>query len=203
MPVVLDGDSLTLEALVAVAQDGAVVALADDARGRVAASRALVDHHANGDAAVYGVNTGFGSLSDVRIARDQLGALQLNLIRSHAAGVGEPLDVPAVRATALLRAKEHLTRHAALHTLALSAGAEHAFVTNRAGWITADWDYKGMSPIGQDVSFRSYFKAGMRGTESIYGALSLSTGRRSQVTAAVGTSRLSSTRRRPRSAVIS
>jgi PAS domain S-box-containing protein len=94
------------------------------------------------------------------------------------AGLLDPTVRDAARETDLLRAKEHLTRHAALHTLALTAGAEHAFVTNRAGWITADWDYKGISPIGRDVSFRTYFKAAMRGTESIYGALSLSTGRR-------------------------
>lgn len=104
MSVELDGETLTLESLVAVAHDAAPVTLGDAARDRMSAARALVDHHADGDAAVYGVNTGFGSLSDVRIAREQLGALQLNLIRSHAAGVGEPLDVAAVRATALLRA---------------------------------------------------------------------------------------------------
>lgn len=121
MPVVLDGDSLTLDALVDVALDGAAVALDDAARGRVAASRALVDHHADGDAAVYGVNTGFGSLSDVRIARDQLGALQLNLIRSHAAGVGEPLDVAAVRATALLRANVLAKGHSGIRPSSVDA----------------------------------------------------------------------------------
>ena len=104
MVVALDGESLTLDEVVAVADDGAPVTLADTARARMADARALVDEQASGDAAVYGVNTGFGSLSDVRIPRAQLGALQLNLVRSHAAGVGDPLDVPAVRATALLRA---------------------------------------------------------------------------------------------------
>ena len=69
------------------------------------------------------------------------------------AGLIDPTVRDAARETDLARAKEHLTRHAALHTLALTAGAEHAFVTNRAGWITADWDYKGISPIGLDVSF--------------------------------------------------
>ncbi len=94
------------------------------------------------------------------------------------AGLIDPTVRDAARETDLARAKEHLTRHAALHTLALTASAEHAFVANRAGWITADWDYKGVSPIGLDVSFRNYFKAAMRGTENIYGAASLSTGRR-------------------------
>ena len=121
MPVVLDGDSLTLDDLIAVATDGAAVSLAPSAREAMAASRALVDHHAAGDAAVYGVNTGFGSLSDVRIPRDQLGALQLNLIRSHAAGVGEPLDVPAVRATALLRANVLAKGHSGIRPSSVDA----------------------------------------------------------------------------------
>ena len=57
-----------------------------------------------GDAPVYGINTGFGALAETAIPRDALGALQLNLLRSHAAGVGEPLPVRAVRATMALRA---------------------------------------------------------------------------------------------------
>ena len=102
--VLLDGSSLSLEALESVARGFATVGLTDLSRKRVRAARALVDHHAAGDAAVYGINTGFGSLAEVKIPRDQLAALQLNLIRSHAAGVGEPLDVPAVRALMALRA---------------------------------------------------------------------------------------------------
>lgn len=102
--ILLDGASLTLADLVAIAYDGVLVGLTDAARQRVRASRALVDARAAGDEPAYGINTGFGSLSDVRIPRDQLAALQLNLIRSHAAGVGEPLSVPVVRATMALRA---------------------------------------------------------------------------------------------------
>jgi histidine ammonia-lyase len=88
----------------AIAHEHARVGLTADARTRVRAARALVDAKATADEPAYGINTGFGSLSDVRIPRDQLSALQLNLIRSHAAGVGEPLPVPAVRATMALRA---------------------------------------------------------------------------------------------------
>src|SRR5262245_38481955 len=102
--VLLDGASLTLADLVAIAHDGAAVGLTDAAPHRVRAPRALVDARAAADEPAYGINTGFGSLSDVRIPRDQLAALQLNLIRSHAAGVGEPLSVPVVRATMALRA---------------------------------------------------------------------------------------------------
>jgi histidine ammonia-lyase len=102
--VVLDGSSLTLEALERVAREGAPVGLGDDAVTRVGAARAIVDRHASGDAAVYGINTGFGSLAEVKIPHDQLASLQLNLLRSHAAGVGEPLPVPVVRALMTLRA---------------------------------------------------------------------------------------------------
>jgi histidine ammonia-lyase len=100
----LDGSSLTIEQLVAIADRGEPVALADAARDRVRASRAVVDARARGDQPAYGINTGFGSFADVKIAPDALGALQLNLLRSHAAGLGEPLPARAVRATIALRA---------------------------------------------------------------------------------------------------
>jgi histidine ammonia-lyase len=100
----LDGTSLTLEQLDAIAGGQAEVSLAPSAVRRVNASRAVVDRTASGDAPVYGVNTGFGALAETAIPRDQLGALQLNLLRSHAAGVGEPLPVRAVRASMALRA---------------------------------------------------------------------------------------------------
>jgi histidine ammonia-lyase len=102
--VALDGSSLTLEALVAIARGGRRVTLAPEAIGRIDAARALVDARARGDAPAYGINTGFGSLADVRIPEHALAELQLNLVRSHAAGVGEPLAADAVRATMVLRA---------------------------------------------------------------------------------------------------
>ncbi len=112
MQVTLDGESLTLAQLAAVARDGARVALDDAARVRMAASRDWVARAADGalvDAAgaplpVYGVNTGYGSLARVRIPADQIGKLSINLVRSHAAGVGPSLPLPAVRAMMLLRA---------------------------------------------------------------------------------------------------
>jgi histidine ammonia-lyase len=103
MTILLDGSSLTLDRIVAIA-DGAEVALAPGAAARVDAARAAVDRMADGDAAVYGVNTGFGSLAEVRIPREALGELQVNLLRSHASGVGDPLPARAVRATIALRA---------------------------------------------------------------------------------------------------
>jgi histidine ammonia-lyase len=102
--IYLDGESLTLAQLLAIADRHEPVALADAARDRVRASRAVVERRAQGDEPAYGINTGFGSFADVRIAPDALETLQLNLLRSHAAGIGEPLPVRAVRATMALRA---------------------------------------------------------------------------------------------------
>ena len=100
----LDGASLTIDQLLTIAVDGEPVALTPAARARVAASRAVVERRARGDEPAYGINTGFGSFADVKIAPDALEALQLNLLRSHAAGVGKPLPRRAVRATMALRA---------------------------------------------------------------------------------------------------
>src|SRR5512146_1044312 len=102
--IALDGNSLTVEQVVAVADRFEPVELADGARRRVERARAVVDEMAGGDAAVYGINTGFGSFAEVRVPKESLDQLQLNLIRSHAAGVGHPLPVRAVRAMLLLRA---------------------------------------------------------------------------------------------------
>ncbi|HUF25008.1 MAG TPA: histidine ammonia-lyase [Vicinamibacterales bacterium] len=102
--ILLDGHSLTLDSLTAIAAGRATVGLADDAVARVRRARAIVDRHAAGTEAVYGINTGFGSLAEVAIPRDKLSALQINLLRSHASGVGEPLTVETVRATMALRA---------------------------------------------------------------------------------------------------
>jgi histidine ammonia-lyase len=101
--VVVDGRTLTLEAVERVAF-GARCALAPLARRRVSASRRAVERAVRGGRLVYGVNTGFGQLADVRIPADQLAELQVNLIRSHSAGTGAPLDERVVRAVLALRA---------------------------------------------------------------------------------------------------
>ncbi len=100
----LNGHALTLEQIAAVAIDGEHVAISPSASPRVAASRKLIEQIVDRDEVVYGVNTGFGKLSDVRIAHDDLRQLQLNLVRSHACGIGEPLSEPEVRAMIVLRA---------------------------------------------------------------------------------------------------
>src|SRR5438477_459373 len=103
-PITLDGHSLSIADVVAVARHAAPVAIAPQALVSVGASRRAVESAvARGDT-IYGVNTGFGKLAHVRIKPDQVRELQLNLIRSHASGVGEPLPVDAVRAMMLLRA---------------------------------------------------------------------------------------------------
>ena len=103
-PIQLDGHSLTIRDVVAVARHGAPVAIAPKALKAVAESRRTIEAAvARGDT-IYGVTTGFGRLAHVRIPPDQLRQLQRNLIRSHAAGVGEPLAEEAVRAMMLLRA---------------------------------------------------------------------------------------------------
>ena len=100
----LDGASLTLEALEQVALGQATPVLADPARIRLRAARTLVDRLAESKTPTYGVNTGFGTLAEIPIARGDLERLQRNLILSHAAGVGEPLPILEARALMLLRA---------------------------------------------------------------------------------------------------
>jgi histidine ammonia-lyase len=101
--VVLDGNSLSVDQVVAVA-NGARVALAGDAIRKMDSSRAHVDAIVGRAGAVYGINTGFGKFSDIVIPADRIRELQINLIRSHCAGVGEPLPEREVRAMMLLRA---------------------------------------------------------------------------------------------------
>ncbi|MDR7417329.1 MAG: histidine ammonia-lyase [Armatimonadota bacterium] len=99
----VDGRTLTLEAVEAVAH-GEAVALAPEARARVEASRAMVERVLRERRAVYGISTGVGELRTVSIPPDGAQALQRNIVRSHAAGVGDPLPEPAVRAMIVLRA---------------------------------------------------------------------------------------------------
>ena len=99
----LDGQSLSIEQVQAIAA-GARVGLAPAAVERMDASRAVIDHMAAGDTAVYAVNTGVGLLADVRIPRADLEQLQRNVVRSHAAGAGDPLPAPVVRAMMAIRA---------------------------------------------------------------------------------------------------
>jgi len=100
----LNGQTLTLAEIVTVAFGDAPVQISPSARPRILASRKVVEDIIARGTVVYGVSTGFGKLSDVRIRHDDLGELQLNLVRSHACGIGNPLSEPEVRAMMLLRA---------------------------------------------------------------------------------------------------
>jgi histidine ammonia-lyase len=100
----LSGKPLSLEDIATIAFGGEQVKIGASARPRILASRKVIDNIVARDAVVYGVNTGFGKLADVRIPHEELRALQLNLVRSHACGIGQPLSEPEARALMLLRA---------------------------------------------------------------------------------------------------
>ena len=100
----LNGEPLGLGEIVTVAVGGAKVAVAREAYPRMEASRRVVEELISRGETAYGINTGFGKLSDVKIAPDELEALQRNLVRSHACGLGEALPEDEVRAMLLLRA---------------------------------------------------------------------------------------------------
>ncbi|WP_232688277.1 histidine ammonia-lyase [Halobacterium zhouii] len=101
--VVVDGQTLTPEGVEAVARRDVPVEIAEDAREDVRRSRERVEDVLDSGEAVYGVNTGFGQLVDQQISREDLEALQTNLIRSHAAGQGRELEREEVRALVLTR----------------------------------------------------------------------------------------------------
>jgi histidine ammonia-lyase len=105
MAVTLRGAGLTEDQVVSVARHGEKVVLAAAARTRMERSRTRVERAATSRDPVYGVSTGFGALAGTRVAPLRQPELQLALIRSHAAGVGPPVDAEVVRATMLLRAR--------------------------------------------------------------------------------------------------
>ena len=100
----LNGQALTLPEIAAVTLGDATVEVSPSARPRLLASRKVIEDIIARDAVVYGVTTGFGKLSDVRVPHGELRELQLNLVRSHACGIGPPLSEAEARAMMLLRA---------------------------------------------------------------------------------------------------
>jgi len=103
--LILTGEALTIDDVVDVSGQQCRVELGPDVAARMAPSRRVVEDAVARDAVVYGVTTGFGALADTRIGHGDLARMQLALLRSHAAGVGEPLAPPFVRALLLLRAR--------------------------------------------------------------------------------------------------
>jgi len=104
MSIQLTGNDLTFDQLHRIALDHEPVSLSPAAAERMAASRAVVDKLVASGKTAYGINTGFGKLASVRISSEQVRQLQVNLVRSHACGVGEPLSKSETRALMLLRA---------------------------------------------------------------------------------------------------
>jgi|SRR5579884_573831 len=141
----LDGKHLSLESIRAVAEDSAAVHVTNEARARVAAARRLVDEKFGLGDAIYGVTTGFGRLANIPVAPEDAAQLQLNLVRSHAAGTGEPLAVEFVRAAGVLRVSSLSAGHSGIResTLDLLVGLLNRGVTPcvpRQGSVGASGD---------------------------------------------------------------
>jgi len=115
--VEIDGGPLRVEDVVAVAREGAPVRLTPRSVELMLRSRAVVEDAVREGRVEYGITTGFGALSDVRVPDDELEAMQLSLVRSHAAGVGKPLEVEVVRAMLLLRARTLATGYSGVRPL--------------------------------------------------------------------------------------
>jgi histidine ammonia-lyase len=120
-PITIDGSSLTLETFASVVAEHATCELARSARLRVKQGREVIERALAGGEVVYGVNTGFGVLAQVRIEPDKLLQLQRNLLLSHAAGVGEPLPDAAVRGMLLLRANTLARGHSGVRPEVIEA----------------------------------------------------------------------------------
>lgn len=101
---VLGAEPPTIADVVAVARDKRALEIAPEALERVRQARVALERIADSEPPTYGVNTGFGHLSSVRIPHDELDVLQVNIVRSHACGIGEPLADDSVRAMLLLLA---------------------------------------------------------------------------------------------------
>jgi histidine ammonia-lyase len=120
----ISGNDLTLEAVREVALDRRPVLLAADARESVNRARAVVDEIVAGNKVAYAITTGVGKLSEVRIAGDQIRELQVNLVRSHAVGVGDPLAVGETRAMMLLRANSLAKGHSGVRAIIIDTLCE-------------------------------------------------------------------------------
>jgi len=122
----ISGNDLTLEAVREVADinNRRAVLLSPDARALVNQARAIVDEIVASDKVAYAITTGVGKLSDVRIAGDQIRELQVNLVRSHAVGVGEPLSIAETRAMMLLRANSLAKGHSGVRAVVIDTLCE-------------------------------------------------------------------------------
>ncbi|MBU0551726.1 histidine ammonia-lyase [Myxococcota bacterium] len=113
MSLVTIGQDLTLEHVHLVAHQGAVVALDSEAAARIARCRRFIEERLDAGETMYGVNTGIGEFSEVRLDEEEVRAFQRYLVYNHAAGIGEPMPIPVVRAAMLLRAQVQSHGHSA------------------------------------------------------------------------------------------
>src|SRR3954471_18693168 len=120
----INGNDLTLEEVREVAVEGRPVLLAPDAREQVNQARAVVEDIVKGNRVSYAITTGVGKLSDVRIVGEQIRELQVNLVRSHSVGVGEPLSVHDKRAMMLLRANSLSKGHSGVRPIVIDTLCE-------------------------------------------------------------------------------
>ena len=120
----INGNDLTLAEVREVALAGRPVLLAPDSRDAVNRARAVVEELVASNQVSYAITTGVGKLSDVRIAGDQIRELQLNLVRSHAVGVGEPLSITETRAMMLLRANSLAKGHSGIRAVVIDTLCE-------------------------------------------------------------------------------
>lgn len=120
----ISGKDLTLEAVREVAVERRPVLLDPDAREAVDRARAVVDALVAENRVSYAITTGVGKLADVRIAGDQIRELQLNLVRSHAAGIGEPLSISETRSMMLLRANSLSKGHSGVRAAVIDTICE-------------------------------------------------------------------------------
>ena len=120
----INGNDLSLEAVKEVALSRRAVLLAPDARETVNRARAVVDEIVASNKIAYAITTGVGKLSDVRIAGEQIRELQVNLVRSHAVGVGTPLAIAETRAMMLLRANSLAKGHSGVRATVIDTLCE-------------------------------------------------------------------------------
>lgn len=151
--LVLDGQSLTLAALASFDAQASRVALAPGMQQKLARSRAVVERAASHDTPTYGINTGFGAFANKKIPQDKLDRLQLNLVRSHAAGVGEPLEDKLVRRLMLLKANGLLTGYSGVRAVVVEAllallNSDVLPVIPRAGSVGASGDLAPLAHLG-------------------------------------------------------
>jgi len=161
----IDGKSVDIETVVRVAQGEIKISLAESAHKAMMASRAFIEGCIVRGETMYGVNTGFGAFSQVRINDNQIEELQRNLIRSHCAGVGKPFSAPIVRAIMLLRANTLARGHSGVRPIVVDKILE-LLNKNIIPWIPE----QGSVGASGDLAPLSHLALALMGEGSLLGA---------------------------------